>query len=261
MHLFDHDISNFTGVGLPLEGSITPNWSINGNPHGGYLMAVLASAVFGQSHYPHLKILTANFISRCSPGEAQIHLEHVGASTQFDRWQASLLQGGEEKIRALATLMKEDENTAEKYYEHSPPEVPSIDTCVAFPQMPRYTFFDQMEVRLAPDCAGWMTGDLGGKSELRGWVRFRENRPFDMLGVLLAADAFPPAIFPRQGMAAWVPTLELSVNIRNPATTPWLKCVFCSSYLNNGMVEEDGTVWDESGELIAISRQIAQFRK
>ncbi|MFP3911985.1 MAG: thioesterase family protein [Desulfobacteraceae bacterium] len=261
MHRFDGDISVFKEDGLPLKGAVSDHWSINGNPHGGYLMALLAHAVLGHSRHSSLKILTANFISRSNPGAAEIHVEPMGGSTQFDRWQASLRQQGKEKIRAFATLMKGEDTAQEKYYEQSAPEVPPIETCVAFPKMPGYTFYDQMEVRLAPDCAGWMTGDLGGKSELRGWVRFREERPFDMLGVLLAADAFPPAIFPRQGMAAWVPTLELSVNIRNPATTPWLKCVFCSNYVDNGMVEEDGTVWDESGELIAISRQIAQFRK
>jgi hypothetical protein len=58
-----------------------------------------------------------------------------------------------------------------------------------------------------------------------------------------------------------VPTIEFSVNIRNAPKTTWLKCVFRTRFVNCGLMEEDGEVWDESGELLAISRQIAQFRK
>ncbi|MEZ4579028.1 MAG: thioesterase family protein [Desulfobacterales bacterium] len=62
-------------------------------------------------------------------------------------------------------------------------------------------------------------------------------------------------------MTAWVPTIEFSVNIRNIPASVWLKCIFRTHFINNGLLEEDGEIWDETGELVAISRQIAQFRK
>jgi len=127
--------------------------------------------------------------------------------------------------------------------------------------MPGYSLFDNMDVLLDPDCAGWTTGKLGDRSELRGWIKFKDDRPFDEPALLLAADAFPPPVFATQGMVAWVPTLEMSVNIRNRPQTRWLKCVFRTRFLNGGMVEEDGELWDEDGELTAISRQVAQYRK
>ena len=81
-----------------------------------------------------------------------------------------------------------------------------------------------------------------------------------MLSILLIADAFPPAVLSSQGMVAWVPTIEFSVNIRNIPTTQWLKCIFRTRFITCGLLEEDGEIWDQKGELIAISRQIAQYR-
>ena len=79
-------------------------------------------------------------------------------------------------------------------------------------------------------------------------------------GFVLVADSFPPAVLSSQGMVAWVPTIEFSVNIRNLPTTQWLKCIFRTRFITCGLLEEDGEIWDEAGRLIAISRQIAQYR-
>ena len=101
---------------------------------------------------------------------------------------------------------------------------------------------------------------MADNSEIRGWIKFKNDRPFDILSILLFADSFPPAVLTSQGMVAWVPTLEFSVNIRNIPTTKWLKCIFRTRFITCGLLEEDGEIWDEAGRLIAISRQIAQYR-
>ena len=61
-------------------------------------------------------------------------------------------------------------------------------------------------------------------------------------------------------MGAWVPTIELTVNVRKPPASQWLKCIFRTRFITCGLLEEDGEVWDETGALVAISRQIAQYR-
>ncbi|MBT8368552.1 MAG: thioesterase family protein [Deltaproteobacteria bacterium] len=91
-------------------------------------------------------------------------------------------------------------------------------------------------------------------------MKFKNTRSFDLLSILLIADSFPPAVLSSQGMVAWVPTLEYSVNIRNLAASDWLKCSFQTRFITCGLLEEDGEIWDQKGNLIAISRQIAQYR-
>ena len=48
-----------------------------------------------------------------------------------------------------------------------------------------------------------------------------------------------------------------TVHIRNPPPSGWLKCRFCTRYITGGLLEEDGEIRDEEGNLVAQSRQLA----
>jgi hypothetical protein len=62
MHLFDHDILFEPGEPLSFSGHVTDNWSVNGIPDGGYLMAILAKAMIQNSEMKSTPIITANFL-------------------------------------------------------------------------------------------------------------------------------------------------------------------------------------------------------
>ena len=49
MHPFDQDILFEPGELFSFSGQITENWSINGIPDGGYLMAILAKVMLHHS--------------------------------------------------------------------------------------------------------------------------------------------------------------------------------------------------------------------
>lgn len=261
MHLFDQDILLTKEKPSIYKTQISKNWSINGNPNGGYLMAVIAHAMQQESSMGSIIICTATYLSKTVPGPADLILENIGRSRNFDRWQAKLVQNGKETLRAMGTFSATENNRAEKRYETSEPDLEPKENCIQIPPMGNYTVYENMDVRLDPNCAGWFSGSLIDISEHKGWIKFKKDRPFDQLSLLLAIDAFPPPVFASQGMSAWVPTIEFSVNIRNNPKTRWLKCIFRTRFINTGILEEDGEIWDENGELIAISRQIAQFRK
>ena len=263
MHLFDHDIGSQPLKGTPFnfEGVITPNWSISGLPNGGYLMALLANAVLQQSHKKRIAIMTANYIQRTMPGSVRLSLERISDSAQFERLGIRLLQEDRVAVTAMATLIDNNMVCTVDRYEASMPEVASLAQCVPIPQMPNFTLFDQMDVRLDPACVGWMTtGRLADRSEHKGWIQFKDGRPYDAVSLLLIADCFPPPAYASMGLSAWVPTIELSVNIRKLPSTQWLRCFFRTRFITCGLLEEDGEIWDEDGELVAISRQIAQYR-
>jgi hypothetical protein len=261
MHRFDEDIANHSLDGpLHIGVAIAPNWSINGLPNGGYLMALMANAMLQAGAKKKIAIVTATYIARCAAAEARVSLEKIAASAQFERLQASLYQDERERIRAWGTFVGEEMACALNRQEVAAPQVAPLAECIAIPQIPQFTLLDQMDLRLDPACAGWMSNRLVEKSEHKGWIRFKDDRPYDDLALLLIADAFPPPVYVSQGLAAWVPTLELSVNIRKRPASQWLQCIFRTRFITCGLLEEDGQVWDETGELIAISRQIAQYR-
>ena len=96
---------------------------------------------------------------------------------------------------------------------------------------------------------------------MAGWSRFAGDEPIDSLGVLVLADAMPPAVFNTGGPLGWVPTVELTVQVRKRPAPGWLRTRFVTEHVTRGYLEEDGEIWDEAGELVALSRQLALVAK
>jgi len=265
MYIFDKDVLLEQKDEFNFEGIVASNWSINGNPNGGYLTAFLAAAMQKNSDKKWPVIVTANFLIKCeTEKKSRVTVETVATGKKLNRYQARLIQDGTERTRAWATFMdvKKGDKNANRY-EKEAPDMPAREECFAFSVLPLYTLYNQMDVLLAPSCTGWLKGEnnLSPRSEQKGWIKFKDDRPCDALSLLLMADSFPPPVLASHGMAAWVPTIEYSVSVRALPDTAWIKAVFRSHYLTSNIVEEDGELWDEKGKLLAISRQIAQFRK
>jgi len=86
---------------------------------------------------------------------------------------------------------------------------------------------------------------------------FADEEPVDAIALLLAADAFPPAVFNSELPVAWVPTVELTVHVRGVPVPGPLRCSFVSRFIHDGLLDEEGAIWDSSGVLVAQSRQLA----
>jgi acyl-CoA thioesterase len=92
---------------------------------------------------------------------------------------------------------------------------------------------------------------------MRGWFRLHDQEPIDPFALLMIADAFPPAVFNAELPLAWTPTLEMTTHIRGTPAPGWLRCRFATRFVSGGLLEEDGEIWDETGRLVALSRQLA----
>ena len=110
---------------------------------------------------------------------------------------------------------------------------------------------------LHPDDAGFARGRPSGQMLVRGWFRHLDDEPIDALGLLQATDAYPPTIFNADLPVAWTPTVELTAHVRARPAPGWLRCAFTTRFVTGGFLEEDGVVWDETGTLVAQSRQLA----
>lgn len=262
LHAFDRDLEMFDTGSRVFALTLSDQWNIAGSTlNGGYLMGVIAKAMELCSPKKATPIITANYISKCVPGKALAHVEVVSESANFTRFMVRLVQQGKEKIRALGTFSSNVNGDAVQEYETGPPVMADFEDSFQVPVMPDNALFDHIDLRLDPSCAGWLSGGLSERSEFKGWVCFKKERKIDIPAILLFSDTWPPPVFARFGPSAWVPTIELSVNVRKVPDTLVLKGIFKSRFISGGLVEEDGELWDARGELVAVSRQIAKYRK
>jgi acyl-CoA thioesterase len=137
------------------------------------------------------------------------------------------------------------------------PEFPPPEDCIraAGPNAP--PFMQQFDLRLTPETASWAMTKPSGVAEAAGWIRFADGREPDPTCLPLMSDAFPPTVF-NVLPSLWVPTIQLTVHVRGRPRPGWLQARFRTRYLIDGHLEEDGEIWDSSGRLVALSRQLAR---
>jgi acyl-coenzyme A thioesterase PaaI-like protein len=74
------------------------------------------------------------------------------------------------------------------------------------------------------------------------------------------ADIMPPPVFTIYGAFGWVPTVELTVQVRRkPAGGPLL-ARHTTRQVTRGVAETDTEIWDVNGDLVAMARQTYKVR-
>lgn len=241
-------------------GAIAPGWDVVGNANGGYLMAIAARAMASTADRPHPVSLTAHFLAPGRVGPISVLAGIVKQGRSFTTVRADLRSGDRTLVSLLGSFSDLDRLEGPVMIDAEPPELPSPDRCVRIEPSPAGfppAMMDKIDLRLHPDDAGFGLGRPSGRPEFRGWFRPLPGEELDVFTLLLAVDAFPPTIFNADLPVAWTPTVELTAHVRGVPRPGWLRCRFSTRFITGGMLEEDGEVWDESGRLVAQSRQLA----
>jgi len=246
------------------QALLSPTYTVLGHPNGGYLQCVLANAAIaavleeGASHQ-HVTAITTNFVrsSHVGPSELTTEVRRVGRGASFVH--ATLRQDGEVTTESLVTL-GDLENEAARYLGATPPEVAPLDECLPLPVNPQISYTSVLDVRLDPSCVGWWTGVPCDLAELKGWLRLNDAvATWDAWNVLFATDALPPATMPI-GSSGWVPTLQLTSYVRRVPASEWLRARQWCVVVANGLMDERCELFDDRGELVASSSQLAMVR-
>lgn len=257
MYEFDQDTLVKPLGGGAYGGQLSDRWSIGHVPNGGYLLALVMSALKQALPGRDPLSITAHYLRPGSAAEARIEVEMIKSGRRFSTAMARLLQSGKESLRVLATYGDLSSDHPLRHADGMPPQLPKRSPVRARSSAEgSMSIRDRFDIELDPATTHFMKGQRAAQAEIRGWLRFADGRRPDVHAMGLIADAFPPAVF-QIADAGWVPTLELTVHIRSRPTSEWLACVFRTRFLQNGLLEEDGEMWDESGALVAMSRQLA----
>lgn len=258
MYEFDEDRRVEAVAPGRYQGNVSARWNVGPIPNGGYVLAVAMAALEAEFDGLDPLTVTAHYLRPAAPGPFAAEVEVIKRGRSYSTAMVRLLQDAREVVRVLATYGTLHESAGPEFVAATPPAAPR-ERCVPWATPgtgPGFAIAERFAIAFDPEDAERLQGGNGGRAELRGWLRFADRRPPDTACLGLIADAFPPPVFqvtPR----GWVPTIELTVHVRARPSTEWLNCGFRTRFLSGGLLEEDGEIWDESGRLVALSRQLA----
>jgi acyl-CoA thioesterase len=255
-------------------GDIDPGWNIGRNPNGGYTLAIAARAMLEASGRPDPLTVTAHYVAPPQVGEVTIRVETVRAGRRYATLSADMTQGDKDLIRVIGAFGDLDAMEGPTRVAAAPPPLPAPERCVDLVTMteaaglPLAEVMRRYEVRLDPT-SQWVQvrrGEDGPQLnpvdavpdplEVTGWMRFADGTEPSVLGLLAMADAFPPTMLGHQKVS-WIPTMEFTVHVRARPAPGWIAGVIRTRFLIDGLLEEDGELWDSDGRLVALSRQMA----
>ena len=242
------------------RGEVHKGWRIGTVPNGGYILAIAGRALRGA--LPHKDPLTVNayYLAPTGLGPIDCKVEVLRSGGNTTQAEVKMYQQGELKVQVTAAFTTLDRLKGENWSRDARPDIPTWENC-----QPHTT--DKIEFRQSIDLRFATGGELfrdpkkiDASGEFSGWAQLHDGEAPDLISLLMFADAFPPPVFTLFGPVGWIPTIELSVQLRShPAPGP-IQAVLRSRHLTRGVVEEDGEFWDSAGTLVAISRQAAMVR-
>ena len=256
-------VSSETGR-IVLQTTISAGWSIGAAPNGGYLATLMARAIGDAVEMPDPFTTTVHFLRVAQPGPGRIEIEIVRTGRSHSTGVARLIQGEKEVLRVISTFGDLSSLSGPTSVTQRAPALPPPDACESGRAGPTddLSIAERVDMRMSPGSVTWTSGAKSNVPELAGWARLRDGRPTDALSLLFFCDAFPPPVLNLEAASArWVPTLELTVHVRRRPAPGWVRGVFRTRALIDGYLEEDGEVYDETGQLVAMSRQLARLHR
>lgn len=245
---------------------VAEGWDVRGNPHGGYLLALVTRAMGMVVSQPDPLSVSATYLAPPRFGTADLQLDVLRAGSRQSTVSLRLFQDGLERVNAVATFGTLGEDPPQLYFpELDAPAIPRPTDCLPSELLREVEgvvirLHEQMLLRFHPD-TGWLAGTPSGTPELHGWMRHSDGREPDGLAVLMFSDGMPPSMFEavgRQGLHT--PTVQLTTHLFAKPAPGWIQGRFRTRLAAGGFLDEDGELWDSAGTLIATTRQLALLR-
>lgn len=241
------------------RGELCEGWRVGEVPNGGYVMAIAGRALRAALPHPDPLTVSAFYLAPTALGPIDCQVEMLGGGRGTSFADVKMFQNEQLKVKVTAAYTDFDKLKGENWSSRERPHYPPWDECP--PSRDKGVEFRQRaEIRLVSGQEVFSERKGDGSGEFRGWMAHRDGTDPDIISLLMFADAGPPPVLTVFGPVGWVPTVELTVQVRaHPAPGPIQFRTVCH-YLTNGVVEEDGEYWDSDGQLVVISRQTAKFR-
>lgn len=244
------------------EAVIDPAWSGPRAPNGGILAALMvraAQAELGPSAPPP-RTIAAHYLHAPAAGPVQLQVEVLRRGSRVSACEVRLREPDGERLACQATVICSKARAQPTTLRRSAPQVPppgevavaGRGSIQALPPM-----FERLELR--PAIGG--RPFAGAERALSGgWIALRDDdAPLDPARLCALCDLWWPAVFAKLHEPNPVPTLQLTVYLREPE--PSLRAPVLARFetltVHEGHLEERGELWSAEGRLLAESLQLA----
>ncbi|MEQ8515960.1 MAG: thioesterase family protein, partial [Chromatocurvus sp.] len=220
---------------LQYTGELHRGWRIGKVPNGGYVLAVAGRAL--REALPHRDPLAVNafYLAPTQLGPIECRIEILRRGRNISHAMARLYQDGELKVQVTAAYTELDTLQGEDWSAGPLPDLPAMVDCFEN-RRSELEFHQRVDLRLAGGSSVFTGAGPDHSGEFSGYMQHRDGTPPDVLSLLMFADAFPPPAFSVLGLVGWVPTVELSVQVRaHPAPGP-LRARLYSRFMTRGVV-------------------------
>nr|WP_279546107.1 thioesterase family protein [Pseudoteredinibacter isoporae] len=237
--------------------NVSDRWSFGNAPNGGYMAALLAKAGrLSLPNHPDPVSSTTQFIQAAEPTDAEIEVRVLREGGRLAQTTIELQQGGQVCAQASVVYSDMHKPRGVSHFQGERPSLAELDHCVPVTGA-NASFRDRVDARFFPDCADYWPGGGSDRMSNGGWIAMADNRPNDALNLIVFADAFPRAVAMRSGKVGWIPTVDMTVQVLQPAAPGHIACLFNTRKIHGGILEEQGELWDSEGNLVALCRQSA----
>ena len=257
----DDDIYDLDTASVPRgdglrDLTLTDRWNTPlGKPNGGYLLAAMLRGLGEEMGADDPLVASITYLSSPEPGPAELRTTTLRRGRRVQTGTASLWEGSRHVAEMTASFGPRGDGLDLEL--GAPPDLRPPDECLD-PRgqgMPEDGIFDRVDYRLTGP-PGWAVGKPNGDPTAELWQRLAGGREIDFPALALLVDTYAPPVLEIGGDVGSM-TVQLTVHLHRLPTPGWLATRLTTRHIVNGFHEEDCELWDESGNLVAQSRQLA----
>lgn len=241
----------------PLDSS----WDVAGIINGGYLMARALETMQQATDKPNPASATAHFLRPVRKNcQLDVDTTVLRAGRTVSTLSATGTVNGTPVVSMLSAFVDREGFHGPTFITATPPDIKPLEECIAAPEESKADFrlLQHLDFRMDPRTISYALGAKSKRAITKGWIAFNDTHIPSDYDMCFLADASYPPIFNAGISGGWTPTLELTVHFRGKATGPYVRFVFETTCLRDGILEESGEIWDGATDtLLAQSRQLA----
>lgn len=241
------------------EIAMPAGWAQGRAAFGGLTAAIAYQhAVLGVDAEQHIRALTVSFVGPIEPGPLRMERVVLREGKNVTQVRVELLQNNAVQLSALLTFGRSRPSQV-SVTDTLPAEVPPLEQGLAFPKtklLPEFAHHFDYRVSV-----GGLPFSNNLSRQFGGWMRFANEQQPITVGLFLGlVDAWPPAVLPHLSSPAPASSLTWTIEFPEPLpnkklSNDWWQYVAYIDYAADGYGHTHSHIWDNEGNLVAISRQ------